>query len=439
MGSHCQTKEKVCEICGGGGNNPRYKLLLVTCSVCNITCEHIYCMGRKVKHEVPEDWICESCQSVSDSVLMESGKKDEAVTIAMSKGQLSVSQLHSKKQKPVETGKVKFIPHEEMIKLSSETFNESKASGKLHAHQKKSRDVILVPKNHCDISEKKMENSTKKSPLCSRPVDQGGVPRIISEKKHAAPCTKEPLTKRQHVSSKVGISNKKIEKKLVKESCTLLPSSLDVSAGGKTKDVQGDLPNFPLSFTLYITYFPAPDVTWKGGFSILNWIPCEFFSRFQAQLPCKVHPEVYKISRKMPPVLQVKMLPQCHFFADLFQDVCPDLLDVGMYFFPADNIERSRQSYVKLFEHMQVNESVMISYIDGVELLIFTSTQLNADSQNILSSESKQFLWGIFRSTNDKLLPSNAQEKLPTLVNSPDDDEDMEIDVPLIRKGRRFS
>ncbi|XP_062074250.1 uncharacterized protein LOC133778366 [Humulus lupulus] len=89
-------------------------------------CKLCYCMGRKVKHEVPEDWVCESCQSVSDSVLMESGKRDEVVTIAMSKGKLSISQLHSKKKKPVETGKVKFIPHEEILKLSSETFNESR-------------------------------------------------------------------------------------------------------------------------------------------------------------------------------------------------------------------------------------------------------------------------------------------------------------------------
>ncbi|XP_062113588.1 uncharacterized protein LOC133824652 isoform X2 [Humulus lupulus] len=85
-------------------------------------CKLCYCMGRKVKHEVPEDWVCES------------GKRDEAVTIAMSKGQLSISQLHSKKKKPVEIGKVKFIPHEEILKLSSETFNESRGQKLNIAH-----------------------------------------------------------------------------------------------------------------------------------------------------------------------------------------------------------------------------------------------------------------------------------------------------------------
>lgn len=42
---------------------------------------------------------------------------------------------------------------------------------------------------------------------------------------------------------------------------------------------------------------------------------------------------------------------------------------------------------------------------------------------DVLSSESKQFFWGIFRSVNDKPLPSNAQEQL---LSSPAD-EDMEI------------
>ncbi|XP_062116475.1 PHD finger-containing protein 5-like [Humulus lupulus] len=87
--------EKVCEICGG--KNPRSEFLLVTCSVCNTTCEHVYCMGRKVKHEVPQDWVCESCLTGSDSISMESEERvalesfqeDEAVTRAIRNEQFS--------------------------------------------------------------------------------------------------------------------------------------------------------------------------------------------------------------------------------------------------------------------------------------------------------------------------------------------------------------
>ena len=53
------------------------------------------------------------------------------------------------------------------------SLNTSVASGKLQAHQRKSMDVTLVPKKHCDTSQMKMENPTKKSHLSSRTFDQG--------------------------------------------------------------------------------------------------------------------------------------------------------------------------------------------------------------------------------------------------------------------------
>ncbi|KAM6569507.1 hypothetical protein CsatB_017492 [Cannabis sativa] len=489
MATHCHTKAKVCEICGG--DHRLDESLLATCSKCNSTCEHVYCM-REVKREVPEDWVCGSCLTGIDLILKESGMKDahvtsslhenEAVTRAMGNEQFSASQLHSKRQKPVQTGKVKFISHEEAIKLSSgtaetkcnssrrkstfqrpthkfrtmnpkafsdrvksspckphkltgpfrnptltsstvnqqmsRTFKESKASelspvasGKLHANQKQSMDDISVPKNRCVIFENKMENSTKTSPSCSRPVGP--------EKKAAASCNKDPLTKQQPAQTfipprKVENSNKKISKELLKESCTLLPSLLGVNTGGKTKDIaqhdhsnvqEGDLQNFPRSYALYLTYFPAQDVIWEGGFKILNWNPCEVFGRFQAQLPCKIHRKVNEISRKMPPVLEVNMLPQHRFLVDLFQDECPDLLDVAMYLFPAENIERL---YTKCLNGNTYARSPLFGILPDV-----------------LSSKSKQFLWGIFRSTNDKPFLSDAQEELSSFLA----DEDMEIDM----------
>lgn len=79
---------------------------------------------RTVIHEVPEDWVCESCLSGNDMIITESGGKEDALVSPSDVGyrdvvQSSAWQVHSKKQKPVETGKVKFIPHEEVIKLSS--------------------------------------------------------------------------------------------------------------------------------------------------------------------------------------------------------------------------------------------------------------------------------------------------------------------------------
>ena len=115
----------------------------------------------------------------------------------------------------------------------------------------------------------------------------------------------------------------------------------------------------------------------------------------------------------MPPVLQVNLLQQRHLQANLFQNGCLDLCDIALYFFPVDHMERfaptlnfwikfvffvqfqfwthlittmsslksrSQRNYNQLFQLMAIKNSVMISYIDGVELLIFTSKQLHADS-----------------------------------------------------------
>lgn len=43
----------------------------------------------------------------------------------------------------------------------------------------------------------------------------------------------------------------------------------------------------------------------------------------------------------MPPVLRANLLPRSHLWADPFQDECPELEDVALYFFPDDNTVRS--------------------------------------------------------------------------------------------------
>ncbi|XP_038895320.1 uncharacterized protein LOC120083572 isoform X2 [Benincasa hispida] len=50
---------EICDICGHVG----YVEVLVTCSLCKLACEHIYCMSVYLKN-VPERWVCESCACV---------------------------------------------------------------------------------------------------------------------------------------------------------------------------------------------------------------------------------------------------------------------------------------------------------------------------------------------------------------------------------------
>lgn len=80
----------------------------------------------KICKEGPQDWVCESCSSP------ESARKEEALVsphVVNNEGErlpapskvhyTSSLQAHSKKLKHADTSKVKFIPTEEVIRLSS--------------------------------------------------------------------------------------------------------------------------------------------------------------------------------------------------------------------------------------------------------------------------------------------------------------------------------
>ncbi|XP_030940525.1 uncharacterized protein LOC115965438 isoform X3 [Quercus lobata] len=76
-----------------------------------------YCM--QVYHsKVPRDWVCESCLS-GDTVLPEAGVKEDKKRTMHTESPSSGWQANSKRQKPVPTGKVKYMPTAEVIKLSS--------------------------------------------------------------------------------------------------------------------------------------------------------------------------------------------------------------------------------------------------------------------------------------------------------------------------------
>ncbi|XP_050257691.1 uncharacterized protein LOC126702868 isoform X3 [Quercus robur] len=76
-----------------------------------------YCM--QVYHsKVPRDWVCESCLS-GDTVLPEAGVKEDKKRTMHTESPSSGWQANSKRQKPIPTGKVKYMPTAEVIKLSS--------------------------------------------------------------------------------------------------------------------------------------------------------------------------------------------------------------------------------------------------------------------------------------------------------------------------------
>nr|XP_004299304.2 PREDICTED: uncharacterized protein LOC101313607 isoform X1 [Fragaria vesca subsp. vesca] len=157
----------------------------------------------------------------------------------------------------------------------------------------------------------------------------------------------------------------------------------------------------------YHSYLPGPQVTWKGGFTILD--ADQFIDGFQAYPPLRALHRTYQVSRKMPPVLQANLLPRLELWLDLFQDECLcDPKDVALYFFPDDNSARSRESQDWLFEAMDTQNSVLrvcfggVEAMDVVELLIFTSKHLHLDSSETENFKLGDFLWGIFRDKDDR-------------------------------------
>lgn len=91
-----------------------------------------------------------------------------------------------------------------------------------------------------------------------------------------------------------------------------------------------------IAFLLYRVFIDFS--FFRGGF-LFTTTP-KFFGGFQAQPASTINREAYKISQRMPRVLQVKLLPRCQLWEEPFQNNGPDLNDIALYFFPADNIER---------------------------------------------------------------------------------------------------
>lgn len=178
---------------------------------------------------------------------------------------------------------------------------------------------------------------------------------------------------------------------------------------------------------------PALHSYWKGSFEIVtNNNNKELNDGFRAHPPSKVRRKIYEFSKKLPEVLQFKMLPRDSVWTEIFQDDCPNEDDIGMYFF-SNNSQRSA-NYIFLLEFMETQELVMRCYMDGVELFVFTSKLLSSKSQRW---NGEYFLWGVFRRVKKHKDVCKLNEEHPSSdcaqntgdVNGDDGVVDMDIDM----------
>ncbi|XVF08934.1 hypothetical protein REPUB_Repub07fG0047500 [Reevesia pubescens] len=511
---------KVCDTCGNVG----YEELIRICSQCTIR-RHLYCMMVLVM-DVPDDWVCEVCLPKNEIDSLKSGQtedvQDSSRKVCFNLGR----QVACKRQKAVETGKVKFLPTEEVIKLSSglpkmpfplmrnfrskpapenftpspsrRTFVGSTTVGPYFNPNKEKRNpsflqlgsanpprcgVVQISSSisqHASKTSKKLKEDEETAPqtlakkyssneepassvmaakevktvnskamnsmretcsasatskLCLSIVNKGEGAIVVPTKENvckgqtldAIPPDKE----NRILHTKTDETTRPSRPSASRLSTTIVGSGRNFHDASESEhsDVAETETWNRLKISLYRPHLPALYPIWTGGFKFLDTAtPGEFYGGFLAQPPCKVHRKAYEFSQKMPPVLQVNLLLQCHLQADLFQNGCLDLCDIALYIFPVNYIERSQKNYNELFQLMEMKSSVMISYIDGVELLIFTSKQLHVGSRDIFTKSNTDFFCGVFR--HAKQNRSKVHQKLPPLVSpleyTHDDNANME-------------
>ncbi|KAB2000076.1 hypothetical protein ES319_D12G206000v1 [Gossypium barbadense] len=490
-------QDKICDICGDVG----FEELIRSCSQCTMG-RHLYCMRVVVRDDL-EDWICEGCLSKNDINSLNSGQAENVMDSSTKVYFDLWGQVPRKRQKAVETGKVKFLPTEEVIKLSSllplpkrafpsnsnsglkpvpanftlspskRVFMGSKYAGPCYNPIKVRRNPTFlqlgsdnVPRGrggqisasirHQHSVERPNKSKEDEEKASRTPAKQYGsneepVSSVMAANEvtgdvdsKATNTMKETLSianavERAHlVPNKENVCQGKISDTILpnKELTVLHTKTEDamrssrpspsrhhttiMSSGqnihGAAEPENSDVPKTEtwsrLKVSLYRPHAPSLHPTWMGGFKFFNTTG-DLYGDFLALPPCRVHRKAYEFSKKMPAVLQVNLLQQWHLHSHILQNGCLDLLDIALYFCPVD-MERSQRNYNKLFQLMGKENSVMISYIDDLELLIFTSEQLHADSWGVFTGSNKEFFGGVFRRVKE-------HQKLPSLVSHTQD------------------
>ncbi|OIW15426.1 hypothetical protein TanjilG_12280 [Lupinus angustifolius] len=318
---------------------------------------------------IPEDWICESCQSTND-------------TASPSKVNQDCGRQASKRRRGITTGKVKFIPEDEVIKLSS---------GNLPVKHRPGTSTFLTQKT--SVGSKNVISKTPSMALKSN-YSKSKLPRIGVHRNSAT-------DKHAHLSQSKGpVKEYRLENQQLL--ITPMPGGILCAVSECNKSIEkSDLQSIQENFNLHRKFLPSSIATWRGQFQIGEAAASsKVYDGFKAQPPCTVNSKAYKFSTTMPSLLQLKSLPTLNVLTDVFQNDCPTLQDIALYFFPLDHIERYRENFNSIFEFMNAEKLMLSSVIDGVELMVFTSNELHVISRGTIATvneDKKDFLWGVFR------------------------------------------
>lgn len=436
--SHLLTLQgQPCDICGDMG----VLEALCTCSKCKIGCEHYYCR-QSYADDVPDLWLCEVCEGKT-SILDPSAMLDQENTHSAGCSKIpkiSRGRGRFEWEKTVKTGKVKYMSAHEAIKLSCGAKELSfPAKRNIHSSSKPSRIVPSMPSRTPIRTPIKPQVLSPKSSQCSKAnssvrPEELLPPRPRNTQQQAVQTAKDSKEKKAGLAPRMAYikgrpidTHKPAVKKANKESFSSSPvmnfppltsSGMRISCGNDYTSVESrslDVKDGGLVTVLPKAEDcfrgPALDASWTGSFNIIDSVSREEFNEgFRAHPPSIVRRKVYEFSKKMPKVLRFKMLPRDKVWTDIFKGDYPNEDDIGLYFFSSDN-QRSA-NYIVVLELIETRDVVMRSYIDGVELLMFSSKHL---SSNFQRWNEKYFLWGVFRHVKKYKAVSKLNEELPRL------------------------
>ncbi|KAG0475977.1 hypothetical protein HPP92_012818 [Vanilla planifolia] len=161
--------------------------------------------------------------------------------------------------------------------------------------------------------------------------------------------------------------------------------------------------------TLGNSVIPALEFFWQGGFEVFKpkKLP-ECFDGLQAHLSNFASGKVFEMIKKFPPCkVQLEEVPFLSSWPHHFHGMPAKENNIALFFFARDS-ESYRSNYSKLLENMLKYDLALKGNIDGVELLIFPSNKLPANSQRW---NRLLFLWGLFKGRRSSSVEVQSTDK----------------------------
>ncbi|KAJ8774424.1 hypothetical protein K2173_016870 [Erythroxylum novogranatense] len=142
-----------------------------------------------------------------------------------------------------------------------------------------------------------------------------------------------------------------------------------------------------------VSTIPRLDYIWQGGFQIQRRGSLSSCDGMQAHLSTSASPKVLEVVEKFPQKILVEQVPRLSMWPSQFQENQAKEDNIALYFF-AEDLKSYETNYKGLLESMTRGDLGLRGNVNGVELLIFSSTLLPEKSQRW---NKFFFLWGVFK------------------------------------------